>query len=115
MICMEFMTHLVLDYKMDSVWVSAISWKISLGMILLILWTNFAHALLKLKTQTVTYDSSKITYHFAQPFINEWNNINTAIDSLHPHDKSFNKNNNCKTQTATIKFKFQISSSSIKQ
>ena len=66
MLHMELITHLVLDYLTDCVWISAISVNTSLNIISLIFWIHYVYALLKLKMQNITFYAAEKTYHFAQ-------------------------------------------------
>ena len=98
---------------------------ISLDIILLILWTHYAHALLKLKIQTISFYAAKTTENTDHFFLrcqnnlsahtslmNELNNISNAINSLNSIDfvrvifyeeKNFDNVTNSKIITATIK------------
>ena len=115
MIHKEFMARLVLDYSIDCVWVSAIS---TIGEHMLR--HNFADTLNPLCSSS--FETEDTEHYFLRcqnnlslrtTLVNDLNNINTAIAYLNPNDllrvtlyrdKSFNKENNCKILTASIKF-----------
>ena len=111
MIHMEFMTHLVLDYPIDWVWLSAISGNIFRH--------NFADTLNPLCPCSLETEDTEHYFlrwqnnlSFRTTLMNDLNNINTAIASLNSddlrvilyRDESFNKETNCKILTASIKF-----------
>ena len=52
-----------LDYLIDFVWIAAIYENISLDIILPILWTRYAHTLLKLKIQTISFYATGVILH----------------------------------------------------
>ena len=112
MIHMEFMTHLVLDYPIDWVWLSAISGNIFRH--------NFADTLNPLCPCSLETEDTEHYFlrwqnnlSFRRTLMNDLNNINTAIASLNSNDllrvilhgdERFNNETNCKILTAPIKF-----------
>ena len=66
-------------------WVSVIYKNISLGTILLILWTHHAHALLILKIQIIFF-AAKTPDLLAQLLLDELKNNSSAINSLNSTD-----------------------------